>query len=76
MLDSADKAIDLLEFMPEMNCVVDDELLSQKGIRKALIKKYIAFYVIYDELQTVYVLRILHSSSNRLSVMRNDAAKL
>lgn len=73
----ARKLFAMVADLPELySLVYDDDLLFQKGVRKMPIKKYLAFYVIYEEIQTVYILRILHSSCNWLSIMQNEAVKL
>ncbi len=49
-----------------------DSFLSSKGLRMHIIKNYLAFYIIYENTNTVYILRILNSRQDWLSILKND----
>ena len=58
-----------LDYMPERYALVDDKLLSAWGIRYIQIKKYLAFYVISKETQTVHIVRFLYGKSDWRSIL-------
>ena len=58
LLDEADRVLNSLSQMPERYALPGDKLLAAWGIRFVQIKKYLAFYVIAKETQTVHVIRL------------------
>ena len=69
LLDEAEAAMSSLDYMPERYALVDDKLLSAWGIRYIQIKKYLAFYVISKETQTVHIVRFLYGKSDWRSIL-------
>ena len=50
-----------LSFMPQKYRFVDDRKFASRGMRKMNVENYIAFFVINEKLNTVKVIRIIHS---------------
>ncbi len=71
-IETAQKGIFSLDTFPERNPLMRDSFLSSKGVRMHIIKNYIAFYVIHDDIHTVYILRVIHSKQDWLSILKND----
>ena len=69
LLDEAEAAMSSLDYMPERYALVDDKLLAAWGIRYIQIKKYLAFYVISKETQTVHIVRFLYGKSDWRSIL-------
>lgn len=70
LLDEAETALASLDQMPERYALADDKLLAAWGIRFVQVKKYLAFYVIAKEAQTVYIIRFLYGKSDWRSILR------
>jgi len=56
-----DQIRDNLSFMPYYSLVGDDNLAAM-GIRRMIVKKYIVFFIIFEETNTVSVERIIHGA--------------
>lgn len=74
-LEDADKELSSLADFPERNPLVRDFFLAENGIRMQIIKKYLAFYVIRNETNSVTVLRIIHSRRDWIAILKNDIEK-
>ncbi|MDO4555778.1 MAG: type II toxin-antitoxin system RelE/ParE family toxin [Lachnospiraceae bacterium] len=70
LLDEADKQISSLAEYPERYKLVDDPVLSSWGIRFVIVKGYLAFYTISEEMNRVTVVRFLFQKSNWPSILR------
>ena len=70
LLDEADRVLNSLSQMPERYALPGDKLLAAWGIRSVQIKKYLAFYVIAKETQTVHVIRFLYGKSDWRAILR------
>lgn len=70
LLDEAESAMGSLDHMPERYALAGDKLLAAWGIRYIQIKKYVAFYVISKETQTVHIVRFLYGKSDWRSILR------
>ena len=70
LLDEADRVLNSLSQMPERYALPGDKLLAAWGIRFVQIKKYLAFYVIAKETQTVHVIRFLYGKSDWSAILR------
>lgn len=55
--------------MPKRYALVDDELLSAKGVRSLAVKNYIAFYTVSEKDKTVNIFRFLHGKSDWMSTL-------
>ena len=53
-----------LEYLPQKNSPIDEDILKDLNIRKLIIKNYIAFYRINESEKIVNVERILYGASN------------
>ena len=72
LLDAADKELSSLAAFPERNPLVRDFFRAENGIRMQMIKKYLAFYVVRSETNSVTVLRIIHSRRDWIAILKND----
>lgn len=72
LLDAADKELSSLADFPERNPLVRDFFLAENGIRMQMIKKYLAFYVVRSETNSITVLRIIHSRRDWIAILKND----
>ena len=70
LLDEAEQTLGSLTQMPERYALPEDKLLAAWGIRFVQIKKYLAFYVIAKETQTVHIIRFLYGKSDWRSILR------
>ena len=70
LLDEAEHTLGSLTQMPERYAMPEDKLLAAWGIRLVQIKKYLAFYVIAKETQTVHIVRFLYGKSDWRSILR------
>ncbi|MCM1328814.1 MAG: type II toxin-antitoxin system RelE/ParE family toxin [Ruminococcus sp.] len=75
LLDTAEKELSSLADFPERSPLVRDAFLSANGIRMLMIKKYLAFYVVRSETNSVTVLRIIHSRRDWAAVLKEDFEK-
>jgi len=50
-----------LEEMPKRQNLVNDEVLSNRGIRRLLVDNYMIFYVVDDSKKKVTVIRTLYA---------------
>ena len=58
------KEIKSLEYFPERYAIIDNKKIKELGIRKLIIKNYIAFYRINEDKKIVNVERILYGASD------------
>ena len=72
LLDTAEKEISSLVDFPERNPLVRDDLLAANGIRVQTVKKYLAFYAVRNETNSVTVLSIIHSRRDWISILKED----
>ena len=70
LLDETERTLGSLEQMPERYALPEDKLLAAWGIRFVQIKKYLAFYIIAKETQTVHIIRFLYGKSDWRSILR------
>ena len=69
LLDEAEIKIGELSIFPERFSLVDDPVLKAWGIRFTLVKNYIAFYVISEENQTIYIVRFLYGKRDWITII-------
>ena len=72
LLDTAEKEMSSLVDFPERNPLVRDDLLAANGIRVQTVKKYLSFYAVRNETNSVAVLRIIHSRRDWISILKED----
>ena len=58
------KEIKNLEYFPQKFAVIDNEMIEIEGVRKLVIKNYIAFYRINENDKIVNIERVLAGVSN------------
>lgn len=76
LLDKADEQINTLSFMPNKHKLVDDPILNMWGIRFIKINNYLAFFIIDENLKTVYIVRILYQKRNWISILKTEPFSL
>ena len=64
MMDIIEKAINELAFMPQKCPFVVDERLAMLGYHKLIIKNYIVFFTMDEQLKVVDIERILYARRN------------
>ena len=69
LLDSFDTEITSLETMPERYGTVNDEYLASLGIRMAIVKNYLLFYLVDRTALTVTIIRMLHGRRDWISIL-------
>lgn len=70
LLNAAELQINALSDFPEKFKVVDDPVLASWGIRFVVVKGYLAFYVISEEIKQITVVRFLFQKSNWTAILR------
>lgn len=70
LLYEAETKISGLSAFPEKFALVDDVILKAWGIRFTLVNNYIAFYVISEEDQTVYIVRFLYVKRDWITILK------
>jgi len=60
LLNDIDKSILQLQNFPFKGKVPEDNHLQSKGYRMLVVKNYIVFYVVYENIKEVEIRRILH----------------
>lgn len=65
-------ALSSLSTYPQRFKIPDDPLFKTAEIRFIIIKNYLAFYTINEQLQQVNVLRFLYGKSDWLSILKYD----
>jgi len=72
LLDEIEKHEKILEEMPNIYPFVNDEYLSQKGIKYVMIINYLMFYTIDKNSKMVNVIRFLYGRMNwQIILMEN-----
>lgn len=71
LLNLATEQIEQLADFPQKFCVIDDPILSEWGMRFAVVNNYLAFYVIDEKKQVVTVVRFLYKKSNWAAILQS-----
>lgn len=71
LIDEAESILSALTSFPEKYSLADDPVLKAWGVRFVPVKNYLAFYVVSEQDQAVYVIRFLYSKRNWVSVLKN-----
>ncbi len=71
LLDRADKKIRELADFPEKSALVEDPVLRAWGIRFTQVNHYLAFYIISEEEQRIYIVRFLYEKRNWISILKS-----
>ena len=70
LLNEAEIEIGKLSVFPEKFSLADDPVLKAWGIRFTTVKNYIAFYIISEAEQEVYIIRFLYGKRDWISILR------
>ena len=60
----------ILKINPLLNAVVLDEYLSSKGVRFAMVKNYMMFYVVYGE--RINFIRFMYGRRDWISILKGE----
>lgn len=71
LIDEFETRIQELASFPEKYSLAKDPLLASWGIRFLVIKNYLAFYFVNQEIKTVHVVRFLYGKSNWVSILQD-----
>ena len=74
LLEAFLQQVNDLAVFPARYPLARDEILAAWGIRFLRIKNYIAFYLIDDAREMIYVIRFLYGQSNWASILKNSIA--
>lgn len=74
LLEAFLQQVNDLAVFPARYPLARDEILAACGIRFLRIKNYIAFYLIDDAREMIYVIRFLYGKSNWASILKNSIA--
>ena len=74
LLDEAELQINSLSDFPEKFRLADDPVLASWGIRFIVVKGYLAFYVISEEIKQVTIVRFLFQKSNWTAILRQGGS--
>ena len=72
LLDEIEKHEKKLEEMPNIYPFVNDEYLSQKGIKYVIIKNYLMFFTIDENNKIVNVIRFLYGRMNWQTILKKN----
>jgi len=72
LLDEIEKYEEILGETPNIYPFVNDEYLSQKGIKYVKIKNYLMFYTIDENNKNVNVIRFLYGRMNWQIILREN----
>lgn len=70
LLNEAESKINELSIFPQKFSLAEDVVLSAWGIRFAIVKNYLAFYLIDEQTTTVHIIRFLYRKSNWVSILK------
>ena len=56
--------IDIVRDFPDSGTLVDNELLSDKEVRKLLADNYVIYYKVYYDKKIIFVVRIVYGKRN------------
>ena len=67
LLDELYSSFERVLLFPKMYPVIDNEFISEKSIRKIVVKNYIVFYTIAEN--EIQVIRVLHGRSDFVTLL-------
>lgn len=70
LLDTASERISALAQFAERNALIDDPVLKAWGIRFIQVNSYLAFYVISEEENRVYIVRFLYGKRDWIGILK------
>ena len=72
LLKAFTQQVNDLAFFPARYPLARDEILAAWGVRFLRIKNYIAFYLIDDTREMIYVIRFLYGKSNWANTLKDS----
>ncbi|MCK9224004.1 MAG: type II toxin-antitoxin system RelE/ParE family toxin [Candidatus Muirbacterium halophilum] len=69
ILEEIEKSIYRLKEFPQIGNLINNNVFKKRGYRKLVIGNYIIIYKINQSLKSIYILRILYSSRNYISLL-------
>ncbi|MBP3901210.1 MAG: type II toxin-antitoxin system RelE/ParE family toxin [Blautia sp.] len=76
LLDKAEKELSSLTEMPQIHRLVDDPFLKVLGIRFILVNNFMAFFLINEKEETVYIIRFLYEKRNWIQILKDEPISL
>ena len=70
LLDAATERISTLALFAQRNALVDDPVLKAWGIRFIQVNNYLAFYVISEKENRVYIVRFLYGKRDWIGILK------
>ncbi|MCL1789388.1 MAG: type II toxin-antitoxin system RelE/ParE family toxin [Oscillospiraceae bacterium] len=61
---------------PERRPLTRDDYLVSRGIRTLVVKNQIIFYIVKNNIKTVYIIRILHVRRDWLTILKSEVDNL
>ena len=71
-ISAIDKAVQSLNSMPSRYPFVQDDYLASKGYRMITVKTHLIFFIVWDELEVVSVMRVLYARRDWLRILDSD----
>lgn len=72
LINEAEKSFKSILIDPYSRQLIDDPVLNTWGYRFIVIGNYLAFYVIDEEKETVYITRFLYKKRNWIKVLKEQ----
>ena len=70
LLEKAAEVLNSLSNFPLRHSLLEDEYLSQLGIRMMQIDNYLAFYIVHEKDQIVSIIRFLYARRDWMSILK------
>lgn len=70
LLEEAEAKIEELTKFPEKYALADDPVLKAWGVRFALVKNYLIFFVVSEPERKFYIVRFLYKKRNWMSILK------
>ena len=71
LIDEIEKTLKLLKINPLICPILNDIYLSAFEIRAAIIKNYMAFYIVNKKGKKIYIVRFLYAKRNWQQILSN-----
>ena len=72
LLHRVEDAVGKLTFISKKYKIVDDPILAAWEIRLIVVQRYLVFYRVDEEANTVIILRFLYVKRNWMSIVQNE----
>ncbi|MDR3313406.1 MAG: type II toxin-antitoxin system RelE/ParE family toxin [Oscillospiraceae bacterium] len=54
--------------------LVDDDYLAAKGVRRLIVRNYLVFFIVKEDAQSIYILRILYGRRDWAHLLKENFA--